>query len=107
MARTIPSRFVAKSGPSNRIGKIFVDYLRNGHGATTAAAFSSRARPGMGVSVPVAWEQLPELKSGAQWTVGTASDYLSFRKADPWIDFWTCKQALTSAMKTLSKGKHG
>lgn len=46
LAKTIPSRFVAKSGAKNRIGKIFVDYHRNGHGATTAAAFSARARPG-------------------------------------------------------------
>ncbi len=46
LARTIPSRFVAKSGASNRVGKIFVDYLRNGFGATTAAAFSARSRPG-------------------------------------------------------------
>lgn len=43
MARTIPSRFVSKSGGSNRAGKIFIDYLRNGHGQTTAAAFSARA----------------------------------------------------------------
>ena len=58
LAKTIPSRFVAKSGASNRVGKIFVDYLRNGHGATTAAAFSARARPGLGVSMPVAWDDL-------------------------------------------------
>ena len=64
LARTIPSRFVAKSGAANRVGKVFVDYLRNGHGATTAAAFSARARPGLGVSMPVSWEQLPALKSG-------------------------------------------
>jgi hypothetical protein len=51
-------RFVAKSGASNRIGKLFVDYLRNGHGATTATAFSGRARPGLGVSMPVTWEDL-------------------------------------------------
>lgn len=38
LAKTIPSRFVAKSGGGNRIGKISVDYLRNGHGTTTAAA---------------------------------------------------------------------
>jgi bifunctional non-homologous end joining protein LigD len=60
--RTIPSRFVAKSGPSNRVGKLFVDYLRNGHGATTAAAFSARARPGLGVSMPIAWEDLGRSK---------------------------------------------
>ena len=64
LARVIPSRFVARSGPANRVGKIFVDYLRNGHGATTAAAFSARARPGLGVSMPVAWDELPSLKGG-------------------------------------------
>lgn len=66
LARTIPSRFVAKSGPKNRVGKLFVDSLRNGHGATTATAFSARSRPGLGVSMPIAWEQLGEVKSGAQ-----------------------------------------
>ena len=49
MARTIPQRFVAKAGGGNRIGRIFIDWLRNGHGQTTAAAFSARARPGLGV----------------------------------------------------------
>jgi hypothetical protein len=53
MAKAIPQRFVAKSGPANRLGQIFIDYLRNGHAQTTAAAFSARARPGMGVSIPV------------------------------------------------------
>src|SRR5207244_3460932 len=43
LARTIPQRFVAKSGGKNRVGKIFIDYLRNGFGATTAAAWSARA----------------------------------------------------------------
>ncbi|MDQ3189892.1 MAG: DNA ligase D, partial [Pseudomonadota bacterium] len=61
LARTVPQRFVAKSGPSNRVGRIFIDYLRNGRGATTAAAFSARARPGLGVSVPLAWSELEGL----------------------------------------------
>ena len=52
MATIIPDRFVAKSGAKNRVGRIFVDYLRNGFGATTACAWSARARPGLGVSVP-------------------------------------------------------
>lgn len=101
LARTIPSRFVAKSGPSNRVGKLFVDYLRNGHGATTAAAFSARARPGLGVSMPVDWDQLPKLRSGAQWTVATAREHLSFQSIDPWRAYWTSKQALAGPMKIL------
>ena len=102
LAQTIPQRFVAKSGPSNRVGRIFVDYLRNGFNATTAAAFSARARPGLGVSMPVAWDELPELRSGAHWTISEARDRLSFQKTDPWADYWACKQTLTAAMKTLA-----
>jgi len=101
LARVIPSRFVAKSGAANRVGKVFVDYLRNTRGATTAAAFSARARPGLGVSMPVSWEQLPALKSGSQWTISTAREYLSFQKTDPWADYWTRRQTLTQAMKIL------
>ena len=101
LSRTIPSRFVAKSGSGNRVGKIFVDYLRNGHGQTTAAAFSARSRPGMGVSMPVSWDQLPSLRGGAQWTIATAREYLSFQQDDPWADYWKSKQTLTVAMRKL------
>ena len=101
LAKTIPSRFVAKSGPSNRVGKLFVDYLRNGHGATTAAAFSARARPGMGVSMPIAWDDLASLKSGSQWTVRTARDHLSFQVSDPWADYWKKRQGLAEPMQRL------
>src|SRR6201746_2532037 len=60
MAREIPDRFSAVLGPKNRVGKIFIDYLRNSKGASTVAAFSARARSGMGVSMPVGWDRLPE-----------------------------------------------
>ena len=107
LARTIPSRFVAKSGAANRVGKIFVDYLRNGHGQTTAAAFSARARPGLGVSMPVAWERLMELKGAAQWTIATAREYVSFQKDDPWAGYWKARQGLAGAMKGLGYDRDG
>jgi len=101
LAKTIPQRFVAKSGGANRIGRIFVDYLRNGHGQTTATAFSARSRPGLGVSMPVAWEQLGEIKGGAQWTIATARDYLSFQSTEPWSGYWKARQTLSAGMKIL------
>lgn len=101
LARVIPARFVAKSGPANRVGKVFVDYLRNKEGATTVAAYSARARPGLGVSMPVEWEALDGIKSGAHWTVATARDHLSFQPKDPWDGYWSCRQTLTKAMKAL------
>ncbi len=102
VARIIPQRFVAVSGPKNRVGRIFVDYLRNGHDATTAAAFSVRARPGLGVSMPLSWDELTALKSGAQWNVATAREHLSFQREDPWRDYWRIRQTLTAARKRLA-----
>jgi bifunctional non-homologous end joining protein LigD len=101
LAQVIPQRFVAKSGAANRQGRIFVDYLRNNHGATTAAAYSARARPGLGVSMPLAWDDLAALKRSDQWTVRTAREHLSFQSADPWADYWKCRQTLTAGLKTL------
>jgi len=102
LARTIPQRFVAKSGADNRVGRIFVDYLRNGRSQTTVAAFSARARPGLGVSMPISWDQVSSLKSAAQWSIANAREYLSFETLDPWADYWSAKQTLTVAMKKLN-----
>jgi bifunctional non-homologous end joining protein LigD len=101
MAATIPQRFVARSGGSNRVGKIFIDYLRNGFNATTAAAFSARARPGLGVSMPIAWDELADVRGGDHWTISDARDRLSFQKVDPWAKYWSCRQTVTAAMKAL------
>jgi bifunctional non-homologous end joining protein LigD len=101
LARVIPQRFVARSGAANRVGRIFVDYLRNNHGATTAAAFSVRARPGLGVSMPLAWEDLDKLKRSDQWTVRTAREHLSFQSIDPWQDYWRCRQTLKAGLGML------
>ena len=98
MAATLPQIFVAKSGPKNRVGKIFVDYLRNGFGATTVAAWSARARPGLGVSVPVAWDELADLKSSAHWTISNIHTRLDAGNA-PWDGY--APQAVGRAMAAM------
>lgn len=84
MAKQIPERFVAKMGPQNRIGKIFIDYLRNQRGASTVCAYSVRARPGLPVSVPITREELLTLKSSAQWNINNLHARLEKQKTDPW-----------------------
>ncbi|KAI3591871.1 ATP-dependent DNA ligase clustered with Ku protein, LigD [Cupriavidus sp. U2] len=102
MARTIPERFVSKSGPRNRVGKIFIDYLRNGVGATTAAAFSARARPGLGVSIPVSWDELDDLTGAAQWTIANVASRLDeLARHDPWAGHDKVRQTLTQARRQL------
>ncbi|OGB13774.1 MAG: ATP-dependent DNA ligase [Burkholderiales bacterium RIFCSPHIGHO2_12_FULL_67_38] len=103
MSRTIPQRFVAKSGPQNRVGKIFVDYLRNDRGATTVSAWSLRARPGMGASVPVAWDELDALRGGDHWNIRNVAERLSVGNA-PWSGYARAARSLGAAMKRLGYG---
>jgi bifunctional non-homologous end joining protein LigD len=99
LATTLPSLFVAKSGPKNRIKRIFVDYLRNGLGATTASAFSARLRPGLGVSVPIAWQDLENLTSSAQWTVRDIDAIIETAKKNPWKNYGNKSQATKQAIR--------
>lgn len=100
MTRVLPDRFALKSGPRNRVGKIFIDYLRNGRGATTASAWSVRARPGLGISVPVDWDELDHLHGGDHWTVHSVHARLDAGNT-PWGDYGKGARSLTGPMKRL------
>ncbi|MFM0503091.1 DNA ligase D [Paraburkholderia caffeinilytica] len=99
MATTLPKYFSAKMGAQNRKQKIFVDYLRNNRGSSTVAAFSARARPGLGVSVPLAWDEVASTTSGDQWTIENVHERLEDLKHDPWADYGKTRQRITAAMK--------
>ena len=101
LARTLPKLFVAKAGAQNRIGRIFIDYLRNGNGATTASAFSARARPGLGVSVPLEWKELAKLESASQWNIFSVFQRLDKLKSDPWKAYAKTRQTISAAAKRL------
>ncbi|MDB5868110.1 MAG: ligD [Polaromonas sp.] len=100
LAAMAPQRFVSKSGARNRVGKIFADYLRNGFGATTVAAWSVRARPGLGVSVPAGWDELASITSGAHWTTQTLNPRLGTGN-QPWDTYEGSRKSLAGAMKKL------
>ena len=101
MSRTVPGLFVAKSGARNRVGRIFIDYLRNGRGATTVAAFSARARPGLGVSVPIAWRELARLERADRWNIVTVLDRVKRQRTDPWAAYAATRQRLDEALSRL------
>ncbi|AIQ93189.1 ATP-dependent DNA ligase [Methylobacterium oryzae CBMB20] len=87
MAKDAPDRYVATVSKKARDGRIYVDYLRNQRGATAVAAFSTRARPLAPVSVPVDWDELPSLGSGACFDVASVPGRLAALKRDPWAGF--------------------
>jgi bifunctional non-homologous end joining protein LigD len=99
LARTLPTRFSAKMGAQNRVGKIFIDYMRNRRQASTVAPYSVRARPGLPVATPIAWEELEELRGAAAWTIATLPQRMAQLKSDPWGEYFNTRQTLTEAMK--------
>jgi bifunctional non-homologous end joining protein LigD len=99
MAKLLPERFSAVSGPKNRVGRIFIDYLRNGLGATTICAYAARTREGLPVSVPIFREEVAGLKGGNQWNVHNVHERLAEVGDEPWADLKKTKQAITAEMR--------
>jgi bifunctional non-homologous end joining protein LigD len=99
LVRLIPNRFIANMSKQKRTGKIYVDYLRNAKGATAIAAYSTRARAGAPVSVPLAWEELSVDLRSDHFTVANVVARLKGLKRDPWRDYFTVEQKLTRKME--------
>ncbi|MEN2394198.1 DNA ligase D [Pseudomonas halotolerans] len=97
MTGQMPQRITATMGPKNRVGKIFVDYLRNARGASTVSAYSVRARPGLPVSVPIARAELDGLRNAQQWDIYTALERARNLGADPW-EGYNHRQRITARM---------
>ncbi len=101
LAKDAPDRYTSKMSKAGRAGKIFIDYLRNGRGATAVAAYSTRARSSATVSVPVSWEELSRTTSD-RFTVKNVPRRLTGLKHDPWRGFWNVRQSITqSARRSL------
>ncbi|MSU92591.1 DNA ligase D [Pseudomonas mandelii] len=99
MAKLLPERFSAVSGPKNRVGRIFIDYLRNGLGATTICAYAARTREGLPVSVPIFREEVAELKGGNQWNIHNVQERLAEVGDEPWADLKKTRQTITADMR--------
>ena len=94
LARDFPDRYTANMAKRARSGRIFLDYLRNTRGATAIAAYSTRARAGAPLSVPVTWQELPSLRSGSQYRVDNALGRLDYLPQDPWAAISRNRQML-------------
>lgn len=89
-----PQRYIANMAKNKRNNRIFVDYLRNGRGATAIAPYSTRARPGAPVATPLTWEELGSLKSPSQFTLLNVRKRLARLKRDPWAGIGKVRQKL-------------
>jgi bifunctional non-homologous end joining protein LigD len=98
LARTRPEEFTATMSKARRRGKIFIDYLRNGRGATAVAPYSLRARPGASVATPLSWDELSAKAPPLRFTIEVVLERIA-RSKDPWVDYARRRQRLTAAMQ--------
>jgi bifunctional non-homologous end joining protein LigD len=102
LARDEPGTFTANLLKSHRKGKVYVDYLRNVRGANAVGAFSTRAREGAPVSVPVDWDELDRLSGPADFTVAEVPlrvvGWASGGTADPWARYREVKQRVPASL---------
>jgi len=94
LAEESPKKYVSTVSKAARRGKIFIDYLRNGRGATFIAPYSTRARDNAPVAVPLEWDELTSSLKPDQFTVRNLKERLRHLKQDPFERMATLKQAL-------------
>jgi len=94
-----PQDFTANMAKRARRGRIYIDYLRNGRGATAVGAYSPRARPGAPVSTPVSWEEVEQGVRPDEFTVETVPQRLSALPADPWAEIGKIRQSISAAVR--------
>ncbi|SBV37547.1 putative DNA ligase family protein [uncultured Stenotrophomonas sp.] len=107
MAAADPLSYVATASKALRKGRIFIDYLRNGRGATSVASFSLRARAVAPVAMPLRWEELGRVKRSDAYTLTSAPRRMARMKAHPWGDIAAIKQDLDRTAALLAGKRRG
>jgi len=97
--KTYPDRFTSNMAKRARTGRIFIDYLRNGRGATAIAPYSARARDGATVATPLFWEEVEKGVKPDAFTVATVPARLRKIKADPWAEMPKLRQSISARVR--------
>lgn len=103
MAARHPERYTTNMSKRVRKGRIFIDYLRNDRGATAIAPFSTRARTGAPVAVPLAWPEVTAHLSPTEFTVDAVRTRLRKLRKDPWEGFLNLKQSVQPLIRSLKE----
>src|SRR3954467_5555937 len=103
MAADSPGKFVATVTKSTRRGRSLVGYLRNSRGTTAVAPYSTRARPGAAVSMPLGWDELSPAIGPAYFTVANSPTRSANMGVDPWADFRRVAAPLPAAKSSRKR----
>jgi bifunctional non-homologous end joining protein LigD len=103
--RAAPNRYTTNVSKSKRTGRILIDYMRNGPGATAVEVFAARARAGAPVAVPIGWDELDKVR-GDSFTIRNLKKRLNGLTRDPWAEFFESRQSITAkAMRQVGLSK--
>jgi len=97
--KAYPDRFTSNMAKRARTGRIFIDYLRNGRGATAIAPYSPRARVGATVATPLFWDEVEKGVKPDSFTVATVPARLRKIKADPWAEMAKLRQSIGALVR--------
>jgi bifunctional non-homologous end joining protein LigD len=103
LVRHSPHEFLAIASKAKRKGKLFVDYLRNGRGATFIAPYSTRARPKATIATPVTWRELEGLEA-ERFTMAEVLARLQRPNGDPWREVPKVRQRISRSLQRSLQG---
>ncbi len=104
MAADSPAKYLDTMSKKDRVGRIFLDYLRNDRTSTAVAVLSTRARPGATVSMPIHWKEVKASLKPDAFNIRTAAKILA--RSKPWRDYEDAERPLSAAIeKVLAQGK--
>jgi bifunctional non-homologous end joining protein LigD len=99
LAEERPEQFTANPAKRERRGRIYLDYLRNGRGATAVGAYSPRDRAGTPVSTPVSWREVESGVSPGDFTLVTIPARLAKLNTDPWAEMGALRQTVAAKVR--------
>lgn len=107
-AKADPQRVTSVMSKQRRQGRIFLDYLRNGRGATAIASYSPRARKNAPVAVPVTWDEVTPTLRPDRYNVDNLRRRLSALKQDPWANYESSRRPLSDeVLQAVGMNKGG
>jgi bifunctional non-homologous end joining protein LigD len=101
MAQDSPAKYLDNMSKSQRVGKIFLDYLRNDRTATAVAVLSPRAREGAPVSMPIDWRAVRSGLDPKRFTVRSGPRLL--QKNKPWAGYDAAARSLADAIRAITR----
>jgi bifunctional non-homologous end joining protein LigD len=104
MASDSPKKYLDTMAKKDRVGRIFLDYLRNDRTSTAVAVLSTRARAGAPISMPIHWKEVNAKLKPERYNIRTGPELLT--KSKPWVDYMDSARSLAGAIeKVLSRGQ--